>query len=200
MADGWIELSESLTGCDGYGLWRAEFSPLWRSLRLHIGGQILVLLVANSHNAVFAAVLTCSVALGPRERLRDHSHLIHHLSVAEFTSSPVALFPTRMHVKSDIGCAEALAGGRIFINNDFALHVPPPLVDLAGFEAQALLQLQDLALVPHGISFEFNHQDFILLRVLTDSLLCFLGSFDPVSNDYARHKSRWEAQRVVSGR
>lgn len=96
--------SESLTGCDCYGLWRAKLSPLWRTLRLHIGGQILVILVANSHNAVLAAVLPSCVALGPRERLRDHGHLIHHLSVAEFTSSPVALFPTRMHVKGDIGC------------------------------------------------------------------------------------------------
>ncbi len=98
-------MNQSLTGCDCNGFWRAKLSPLWRSLRLHISGQILVvLLVANSHNAVLAAVLPCSVALGPRERLRDHSHLIHHLSVAKFTACPVALFPTRMHVKGDIGC------------------------------------------------------------------------------------------------
>ena len=98
-------MNQSLTGCDCYGIWRAKLSPLRHSLGLHISGQILVvLLVANSHNAVLAAVLPSCVALSPRKRLRDHSHLIHHLGVAEFTACPVALFPTRMHVKSDIGC------------------------------------------------------------------------------------------------
>jgi hypothetical protein len=152
---------------------------------MHIG-QIFAL--RDSHDAVLTVVLARGVALHPSKGLRHHAYLIHHLCVSKF-SSPVALFPTRMHVYCDVRGAEALAGGSILINDDFARHIPIPLINLARLQTQALLQLNDLAFVPDWVSLELDHQDFILQRVLPDSFLCFLSSFTSVANNYAGHKA-----------
>ena len=65
------------------------------------------------------------------------------------------------------------------------LHVPLPLVDLAWLETKALLKFHDLALAPVGVLMKFRQQDITLLFTFSDALLCFLGTFDTMSDDYA---------------
>jgi hypothetical protein len=94
-----------------------------------------------------------------------------------------------MLVDSDIGCTHTSLACRPVAVDHFSLHVPIPLVNLAWFEAEALLELKDLALLPDGIVLELHQENFILLRVLSNSLLCFLRTFAPMANDHSWHEA-----------
>jgi len=94
-----------------------------------------------------------------------------------------------MLVDSDIGCTNTSLACRPVAIDHFARHVPVPLVDLAWFEAEALLELKNLALLPDGVVLELHQKNFILLRVLSYSLLCFLGALAPMANDHSRHEA-----------
>ena len=103
-------------------------------------------------------------------------------------SSPVTDFPTRMVVvDGDIWSAKALAG-RALAFNQLSLHVPVPLVDLTGLQTESFLQLSYFSLVPLRALLEFSEQNFILVRVFPDPLLCFFGALGSVSDDNAGHK------------
>ena len=94
-----------------------------------------------------------------------------------------------MKVDSDIGCTDTSLACRPVAIDHFPLHVPIPLVNLAWFESEALLKLKYLAFLPDGVVLELHQKNFILLWVLSNSLLCFLGTFAPVSNNHSRHEA-----------
>jgi len=48
------------------------------------------------------------------------------------------------------------------------------------------LKLNDLGLLPDWVLFELAHEDLILFTVLSEALLCFLGTLAPVADDNAR--------------
>ena len=79
--------------------------------------------------------------------------------------------------------AEVLAHWPSFVGI-LALHVPVPLVDLTGLEAQALLELNYLGFLPVGVLFELYHEDLVLLAIFPEALLCFLCTLDSVTDDY----------------
>jgi len=54
-------------------------------------------------------------------------------------------------------------------------------------ETEALLKLNDLSLLPLWVLFELAHEDLILFTVLSEALLCFLGTLAPVADDNARN-------------
>ena len=54
------------------------------------------------------------------------------------------------------------------------------------------MKLNDLGLLPDWVLFEFAHEDLILLTILSEALLCFLGALDPVADDYARNAGELE--------
>ena len=80
--------------------------------------------------------------------------------------------------------AEIIAQRTFFVGR-FALHIPVPLVDLTGLEAEAFLELDDFRFLPVGVLFELNHEDLVLLTVFPEALLCFLSTLDPVADDYS---------------
>ena len=71
-----------------------------------------------------------------------------------------------------------------------ALHIPVPLVDLGLFQAKALLQLDNFGLLPDRTLLEFDKKDFILLLILTESLLGFLVSLDAMTDHDSWHRWR----------
>jgi len=92
--------------------------------------------------------------------------------------------------------AEIMAQWTFFVGR-FTLHIPVPLVDLTGFEAQALLKLNYLGFLPVGVLLELNHEDLVLLTIFSEALLCFLCTLDSVTNDYAWDRSILHSSRLV---
>ena len=65
------------------------------------------------------------------------------------------------------------------------MHVPVPLVDLALFEAETLVEFLDFLLAPDWILLELFGQYLVLCLIFSQSLSLFLSSLDSVSDDYA---------------
>lgn len=65
-------------------------------------------------------------------------------------------------------------------------HIPVPFVDLAAFEAEALVQLRNLLLCPLGIFLELVHEDLVLNCVFPKTFLDLLCSLGSVSDDDPR--------------
>ena len=110
----------------------------------------------------------------------------------------IALFPTSMVVMRNVRRAHGAVVTLVL--GDLALHVPVPLVDLALLEAQALLQLNDLRLVPHVIFLELVQQNFILLLVLPEPLLCLTSASHTMPDDDTRDFGGANALRCVGCR
>jgi len=53
-------------------------------------------------------------------------------------------------------------------------------------ETEELLKLNDLSLLPDWVLSEFAHEDLVLFTVLSEALLCFLGTLAPVTDDNTR--------------
>ena len=66
--------------------------------------------------------------------------------------------------------------------SDLSLHIPVPLVYLVLFEAETLLKFYNLGLGPARVLLELKEQYFILLFILTEPFMLFLGSFIPVAD------------------
>lgn len=47
------------------------------------------------------------------------------------------------------------------------------------------MKFHDFSLLPDWVLFEFSHEDFVLLAILSKTLLCFLCALDPVSDDHS---------------
>ena len=45
------------------------------------------------------------------------------------------------------------------------------------------MEFHNFGFLPDWVLFEFAHEDFVLLAVLSKALLCFLGTLDSVSDD-----------------
>ena len=91
-------------------------------------------------------------------------------------------------VHGDIRRTKALACWTLALHK-LTLHIPVPLIDLAWFQTEAVLELSDFTLIPLRSLLEFSEQNFILLGVFPDPLLCFFGAFGSVADDNSWHKA-----------
>lgn len=171
-------------------------SDKWRSRtlrgRLRMNFQLLLRFALRSHylahQTVFIGALIvrsvlmalCSAAM----RMRRGELLDVDVDFAH-VARPIANFPTRYVVRY-VRSSDAVTVTALMFRQ-LALHIPVPLVNLVGLQAEKRLQLRDLRLVPDGIFLELVRQDFILLLVLSQSSLCFLGSFNLVPDDNFGH-------------
>ena len=144
-----------------------------------------MLLTVLGHQTVFICTLVDGILVALRSVWVWWSKIfLHHVVNFAKVSRPIAYFPTRYMVWN-IRCSHARA--ITLVLSKLALHVPVPLVDLALLETQQLLKLHNLSLLPNLILLELIQKDFILLLILSQPRLCFLGSFNPVPNDNFGH-------------
>ena len=105
---------------------------------------------------------------------------------------PIVDFAARVVViVRDIWGAYALTH-RAAMLGDLSLHIPVPLVYLVLFEAEPLLKFYNLGLRPARVLLELKEQYFILLFILTEPFMLFLGSFIPVVADHDSGNLVWQ--------